>query len=120
MPTSTKVFKRDASGVIFVDPDNPTYSVRFKTVSARKSIDGLPLQNVATDIIVNDTHMVTVGEKTVGDPLSIRVRTSGATVSMTRLSSMLISLAAQLQGWTGEDVLLGFEPTTVPVNPTVV
>lgn len=118
--SNTKVFKRDNSGVTFVDPDRPTFSVRFKTVSARKSLDGLSLQNVATDIIVNDTNMVTIGEKTVGDPLSIRVRTSGATVSMTRLVSILKSIASQLDEWADEDALLGFEVTTVPVNPAIV
>lgn len=117
MATNTKVFKRDNSGVIFVDPDHPTFQVRFKTVSARKSIDGLPLQNVATDIIVNDTNMLTVGAKTVGDPLSVRVRTSGATLSAARLAAILTSVAGQVSAWASEDVLLGFEPTTVPVNP---
>lgn len=115
--SNTKVFKRDASGVIFVDPTRPTFSVRFKTVSARKSIDGLALQNAATDIIVNDTNMVNVDGKVVGDPLSIRVRTSGATVSMPRLKSILNSIAGQLDEWAAENALLGFEPTTVPVNP---
>lgn len=118
--SNTKVFKRDSNGVTFVDPENPTFSVRFKTVSARKSIDGLPLQNVACDIIVNDTNMVTIGGKTVGDPLSIRVRTSGASVSQVRLVSVLTSVASQLAAWAGEDVLLGFEPVTVPVNPAVI
>lgn len=117
---NTKVFKRDATGVTFVDPVRPTFSVRFKTISARKSIDGLPLQNVATDIIVNDLNNVVVAGKTIGDPLSIRIRTSGATVSMTRLVSILNSVAGQLDNWATEDVLLGFEPTTLPVNPAVV
>lgn len=118
--SNTKVFKRDSTGVTYVDPVRPTFSVRFKTVSARKSIDGLPLQNVATDIIINDLNMVDVAGKTVGDPLSIRVRTSGATVSMTRLVSILNSVAGQLDNWAAEDVFLGFEPTTLPVNPVVV
>lgn len=117
--SNTQVFKRDATGTTFVDPTRPTFSVRFKTVSARKSIDGLPLQNVATDIIINDTHMVTVGDKTIGDPLSIRVRTSGATVSVNRLQAILLSIATQLDEWSTENVLLGFEPTTLPVNPAL-
>lgn len=117
---NTQVFKRDSSGVTFVDPASPTFSVRFKTASARKSVDGLPLQNIATDIIVNDTNMVTVGEKTVGDPLSVRIRVSGATVSMARLKSILTSVAGQCDEWGTENVFLGFEPTTVPVNPAAV
>lgn len=114
---NTQVFRRDPSGVTYVNPLKPTFSVRFKTVSARKSIDGYPLQNVATDIIVNDLNTIVVGDKTIGDPLSIRIRTSGATVSMSRLKTCLLSLASQLDEWAAENVLLGFEPTTLPIDP---
>lgn len=115
---NTKVFSRDASGVTFADPLSVTgFSVRFKTTSARKTIDGLLLQNSATEIIVQDTNKVSVGDKTVSDPLSIRVRVSGAVNSKARVIAIMNSIAAQMPAWAAEDVLSGFEPVTVPLNP---
>lgn len=121
MPSrNTKVFCRDATGVTFSDPSSVSgFSVRFKTASARKTIDGLLLQNSMTEIIVADTNQVTVGAKTVNDPLSIRVRVSGAVNSAARVKAILASIAGQLPTWGNEDVFLGFEPVTVPVNPTL-
>lgn len=115
---NTKVFSRDSAGVTYSDPLSVTgFSVRFKTASARKTIDGLLLQNSATEIIIQDTNPVTVGDKTVNDPLSIRIRVSGAINSATRVKAILLAAAGQLPTWATEDVFLGYEPTTVPVNP---
>jgi len=114
---NTKLYSRDSNGVTYSDPLSVSgYSVRFKTVPARKTIDGLLLQNVATEIIIADTHPVSVGDKTVNDPLSIRIRTSGAVNSSARITAVLQAVAAQLPTWVSEDVFLGYEPTTVPVN----
>lgn len=113
---NTQLLKRDNTGTIYADPLAPNFSVRFKTTTARKSVDGLLMNNVVTEIILNDLSVVTVGSKTVNDPLSIRIRTSGADASMTRIKQALVALCGQVPAWATENVILGFEPTTLPVN----
>lgn len=118
MSTDTKVYSRGANGILYADPTNPGFTVRFKTSTTQKVIDGLRMDNYATEIIVNEAYIATVGSEQFSDPLSIRIRVSGAAVSMARLKLVLGSVAAQLRTWGTEDVLLGFEPVTVPVNPS--
>lgn len=116
--TNTKVYSRGTNGVLFADPANPGFTVRFKTSTTQKVIDGLRMDNYATEIIVNEAHLATIGTDQFSDPLSIRIRVSGAAVSMARLKEVLNSIALQLPTWGTEDVLLGFEPSSVPVRPT--
>lgn len=118
MSTNTKVYSRGNNGVLYADPANPGFTVRFKTSTTQKVIDGLRMDNYATEIIVNEAYIATVGSEQFSDPLSIRIRVSGAAVSMARLDEILASIATQIPTWSGEDVFLGFEPTTVPVNPS--
>jgi len=78
------------------------------------------VDNYITEIIVNDSNEVTIGSTTATDPLSVRIRASGSIESQDRLKAILISIASQLTAWTTENALLGFEPSTVPLNPSVV
>jgi hypothetical protein len=114
---NTKVLSRGTNGVLYADPVNPGFTARFKTSVTQKVIDGIRMDNYATEIIVNESHLATIGDEQFSDPLSIRIRVSGAAVSMPRLKTVLASIAGQLSDWGDEDVLLGFEPVTVPVNP---
>lgn len=104
-------------GAIYADPLKPTATCRFKTTSGAKTIDGIRLQNVVTEIIFNDVNPVTSGAKTANDALSVRIRVSGSVESHSRLKALLVSLASQVDEWGTENVLLGFEPTTKPINP---
>lgn len=104
-------------GSIWADPLKPTASCRFKTTPSAKTIDGIRAQNVVTEIIFNDTNPVTAGAKTANDPLSVRIRVSGAVESHSRLKAILNSLASQVDEWGTENVLMGFEPKTAPINP---
>lgn len=104
-------------GAIYADPLKPTATCRFKTTSGAKTIDGVRLQNVVTEIIFNDVNPVTAGAKTANDALSVRIRISGSVDSHPRLKALLNSLASQVDEWGTENVLLGFEPTTRPINP---
>jgi len=114
---TTQVLTRDANGVTFADPAKPDFSVRFKTARGVKSLNGVNVENYATEIIMNDRHPVTLGSVTATDALSIRFRISGSKESMDRLEDCAVSIGAQIADWIAESVLLGFEPTTVPVNP---
>lgn len=118
--SNTQVLTRDAYGVTYADPANPDYTVRFKTNRSLKGLNGINVDNFLTEIIVNDRHEVTIGSSTAVDPLSIRVRVSGSIESQDRVKEILSSIASQLSAWATENALLGFEPSTVPVNPPVV
>lgn len=104
-------------GSIWADALKPTATCRFKTTSGAKTVDGIRLQNNVTEIIFTDVNPVTSGEKTANDALSVRIRVSGAVESHARLKAILNSLASQCDEWSTENVLLGFEPTTAPINP---
>lgn len=107
----------DATSVTFADPKDPNFTVRFKTTSSKKTLQGITTDNYVTEIIVNDDNEVILNSVTVSDPLSLRIKLSGAVVSQDRLKAIAKSVAAQLPVWYSENVMLGFEPVTAPVNP---
>lgn len=117
MSTNTQFLNADAYGSTFVDPLNPNFSVRFKTARNRKSLNGLTVDNFITEIIVSDVNQITVGTTTANDTLAVRIRTSGSEFSQARLKAILLSVASQISDWNGENVLLGFRPVTLPINP---
>lgn len=115
--SSTQLLVSDKFGSTFADPTDPNFTVRFKTTKTRKSLAGKSTDNYVTEIIVNDLDDVTIGDSVAPDAISVRIRTSTSELSMGRLKAILSSVASQLPTWTTENVLLGFRPTTVPVNP---
>lgn len=114
--SSTQLLTSDQYGSTFADPADPNFTVRFKTVRNRKMLDGSPVDNYVTEIIINDLSDTTIGNKTVAEALSIRFRVSGSELSMARLQAIANSLASQIPTWSTENVLLGFRPVTAPVN----
>jgi hypothetical protein len=113
---SFKKLRSDAFGVTFAETSDPDYTVRFKTSQSYKSLDGNSVQNVVTEIIVNDVHMTDLGDgHTVPEALSVRIKVSGSHYGKARKEAMLSAIAAQLDTWATEGVFDGFEPTTVPV-----
>lgn len=112
------VKSQDSAGVTYADPSKPDTTIRFRSTSAQKVLGGQNIANYATEIIVNDNNAITVGDASVVDALSIRVRVSGSLNSKTRLRNLLVSLAAQLGTWETESVMQGFRPTTAPVITT--
>lgn len=113
---ATQLYSQQTNGVTFADPLEPDFTVRFKTTSSPKSLNGMSVTNYATEIIINDQNRVDIGQESAVDALSIRIRVSGSNMSQSRLQDMLVGLSAQLPVWVGENVLIGFQPTTVPTN----
>lgn len=111
-----QLYSQQSNGVIYCDPVNPNFTVRFKTTSSQKVIDGSKVQNFITEIAANDNHVVTIGSINASDALSVRIRTSGSLQSMGRLEQMLLDLAAKVATWKDENVLIGFAPVTAPIN----
>ena len=116
--TSTQLLTNDAYGVTFADPTDPDFTVRFKTTRNRKNLSGIQVDNFVTEIIINDLSAITVGSTTTKDTLAVRIRTSGSDLSHARLKAILAKAASQVSSWNSENVLLGFRPTTVPLNPS--
>lgn len=115
--SSTQLLAANGNSVTYADPLNPNFTVRFKSTKTRKAVNGVPADNYVTEIIVNDLNNVGSGEAAFVDTVSTRVRISGSDKSMVRLKAILGSLAAQIPDWADENVLLGFRPQTVPINP---
>lgn len=107
----------DQYGPTYADPSDPDFTVRFKTTSGRKNLNGISVDNYITEIIVNDLYSVESGSNSATDALAVRVRVSGSSLSHDRLKEILAGLASQLATWGNENVLLGFEPQTAPINP---
>lgn len=113
----TQALTRDANGVTFADPTDPDFTVRFKTKRSNKGLSGINVENYLTEIIINDDHDLVVGTASAVEALSVRIRVSGSAKSQPRLLAMLASICGQVPVWGAENVFLGFEPTTVPINP---
>lgn len=111
-----QLYSQQSNGVTFSDPEKPDFTVRFKTTSNQKVIDGQRVTNYITEIAANDNHVVSVGSADASDALSVRIRTSGSLQSMDRLEQMLLDLAAKVGTWKTEKVFIGFNPVTPPQN----
>lgn len=114
--SDTQLYSRKANGVTYSDPARPSFTVRMKTSSSPKTLDGLRTNNIVTEIIVNDKVTITKDGATSDDPISVRVRISGSQLSHDALKYVLKGLAPQLTAWSDQNVVLGFEPTTVPTS----
>lgn len=108
------VKSQENAGVTYADPAKPDCSVRFRFSSVNKTLNGVQVPNLATEIIANDNNSITVGGVSALDALSIRIRVSGTLYSKARLRDILTSLAAKLGTWETENVMQGFRPTTAP------
>lgn len=115
--TALKLLKNEPTGVVFADAAKPDYQVRFKTTSAPKGLNGIQVQNYATEIIITDNNPVTIGSVSAMDAISVRVRVSGTSQSAPRIEDVIVALCAQLPAWVAEGVLKGFQPVTVPTVP---
>lgn len=114
---NTQLLQVTRDGVIYADPTDPDFTVRFKTTSNPKSLNGVNTINYVTEIIINDNEDVVVSGINASDALSVRIRVSGSIESQTRLQEIVRGVASQLDAWLTENTLLGFQPVTVPVNP---
>lgn len=111
-----QLYSQQPNGVTYALPNNPNCTVRFKTSSNPKTLDGKRVTNYVTEIMMNDLHPLTLGSVTVNDALSVRIRVSGSAESMDRLVEMVSNLESKLSAWMTENVLTGFRPTTLPVS----
>lgn len=111
-----RIISSDANSVTYANPADPNYTVRFKTSSSMKNVDGIRLQNFITEVIVNDTNEVTVGaQHSASDALSLRIRFSGSDLSQARLKAIADNVFAQCSSeWFTQHVLIGFRPDTSP------
>jgi len=115
--TTLQLLRRDNSGVIYADPAKPELTARFRNSTSQKTLNGVPVKNYLTEIIVNEDFQVTLGSVSATDAISVRIRVSGCAESMTEIGVILHALAGQIDTWASEHVFTGFDPTTAPVIP---
>lgn len=112
-----KVQKTENTGIVYANPADPDNTVRLKHANQAKSLNGVSVTNQVTEVIVNDSADITVGGVNAVDALSIRVRISGSLQATARKKALLIALMSTLTTWSEEDVLKGFNPSSVPSLP---
>lgn len=117
--STLKVLTVDGSGQTYADPANRGNTVRFKSNTTSKALNGVQVQNHTQEIIYNDSNAVDLNGVHAFDPVSVRLRTSGAAVSSQRIREILLAMAAQVGTWETEGVFQGFPPVTAPVIPAV-
>jgi len=108
-----KIQKIENTGVVYSDPSDPGLSIRFKQTEQGKSLNGTPVTNHVTEIIINDDNAVTIAGANAVDSVSVRVRVSGTSYSKARIKALL-GVLSNSQVWSDEDVFGGFRPTTAP------
>lgn len=113
-----KIQKIENSGVVYAEPTKPDLTVRVKHAAQAKTLNGVSVTNQATEIIITESHLITVGEVSATDALSVRLRVSGSLQATSRKKALLLALVSTIQNWDDEDVFSGFNPTTVPASPT--
>lgn len=117
MSKQLKLKFRDANGLTYGDPSDSTFTVRFKRNQSSKTLDGNQVINQVSEIIWNCAPLVEVGDDTSRDYMSIRVRVSGADVSLAKRKALLAQVAKDLAVYATDDTIAGFDPTIAPTNP---
>lgn len=108
-----KIQKIENNGVVYADPADPGLSIRFKQTSQGKSLNGVPVENHVTEIIINDDNQISVAGSNAIDAISVRLRVSGSAQSKARVKALL-GVLASTNVWADEDVFSGFRPVTPP------
>lgn len=117
--SSTQFFKNTPKGIIFADPAKPDYRVRFDHSELTKKVGAGVTSTHITEIRINDSHDITVDGVAGADNIAISLRVSAAPESKARVKQILAELGLKAPVWSNENVFVGFQPTTLPVNPTV-
>lgn len=121
-PTDMKLKSHDALGVTYASLSDPSFTVRVKNTRAMKNLDGVPVTNYATEIILNYNKQVTLGTspdtKLVKEPVSMRIRLSGSEHVHADIKDMIDGMVISLPLWHVQSVRYGFEPTTLPGSAT--
>lgn len=111
------LLKSDGNSVTYANPNEPARTFRVKQTSSPKSIDGVPVVNHVTEFILLDKVDHTIGEKTIRDSISVRLRVSGATESEEAMNLLLNRLGFSVEQWRVDadgHVLVGFSPPSEP------
>jgi len=104
-----QLLRRENSGVVYANSSNPSQTVRFRNTTSNKTLNGVSVKNHLLEIIYNENKEITVATGVNAlDPISVRIRISGAAASETQLGVLLASAAAQINTWVGQHVVLGF------------
>lgn len=108
-----KIQKIENTGVVYADPTDPGLTIRFKQTEQAKSLNGMPVANHVTEVIINDDNQITLSGVNAQDAISVRLRVSATAQSKARVKE-LFELLASLDNWADEDVFSGYRPVTAP------
>lgn len=116
MPTTLQVIRQDNTGVTYANPTKPDQTVRFRSTTSQKTLNGVSVPNYRVEIIYNEQNSIVVAtDVNAVDAISVRLSVSGASMSATQLGVILLALAAQISAWNTQHVFAGFPPTSAPV-----
>lgn len=101
----------ESNSVTFADPMDVNHTFRMKNGRAQKSISGVQLTNNRIEFIDNDTAAQTDGDKTVKEPLSVRVVISGSIEAKAQLSQMWADTKVNVDAAIADGALNGFKAT---------
>jgi hypothetical protein len=113
-----QLLKSDGNSSTWADPANLNRTVRLKQTSAPKTANGVTVTNHLTEVIINDTNSYDVGSAPVVDALSVRLRASGSSDSHAELQVLAALLADLVDQWSSDSYLVGFTPSSVPIDPS--
>lgn len=114
MATSTQLLAQDRNGLLYAVPTSPTSTVKVKHKNANKKIDGVSLINNICEIAYNKRASVTVGDRTVNDPIAMHIRFSGATLSLADQIAMMDAFVADWATFKSSNTLQGFALSDAP------
>lgn len=110
--------KSDGNSTTWVDPAELDRTVRLKQTQTGKSVNGVPMINYKTELIIGDSNGFTAESgEAVTDTLSVRLSVSGAAGSQSTMEDLLSLVANCITIWDGENWVVGFTPSIPPAVP---
>lgn len=101
----------DSNSVTYADPSDIQHTFRVKNTRTPKQVFGVPLTNNRLEFIENNTAAQSDGDKTVKEPLSVRVVISGSLQAKEELTQMWADSKANVDLAIADGALDGFKPT---------
>lgn len=127
MTTNTRLISNSDQGIVYTTPGSVNgYRLTFKSSKSTKDAGGgLKVPNHRLEILSNMNSTVSMKgtdctTKCGQESLSVRLIVSGSPLNKAQLDAMVEALCTQGIKWFKQEYVFdGFEPTTLPIDPTI-
>lgn len=116
MTTAFRKKFADAKSLNFANPGQLDHTLRIVLDNGTKSVKGVSALNNRLDVISGSTGTLVEGDRSVGEPLSVRVSLSGSITNAALIEKRWTEIKAVVDAAIADKALTGFLPVNAVFN----